>query len=595
MKEFSVKSFTRIFSLVSLCVMLMCIVTACESAEDPGSGTPEPTGISLFPPTLTLDIGDTETLIATVTPSNADKNVNWRSDNPAVVKVESDGKITAMDEGTATVYALTVVGGKQASSIVTVNPPLRDIAPVNKYEMKDDPSNNINDKIKYSVSYGDIDYYYIYLGEMQHIPLFFYAAYNHEGMASSYSVSRTATTKETIETTVAESSQTTVSVSENYSTSSTNGGKVSAEISEKYTVSAKLSGKVFGVGGEVSSVSEVAGKVASENYWSTVNTTGGGINNQNSKSLTNTVKNGTETTLSTQETRTWNFAKSEKTGWYRYTLFSASDVYLYVVRNRTKPNEIYYEFREHVIPDVYFWKLDYSDKASFTKDDETRFNFNVSMLDNLPKAKDDVTPWTVSFDANGGSGTVPSPVEDVIKYSSITLPNQGGLVRDQFYFIGWSTDITGAGTIYSAGSSYTPTSDITLYAMWVRTTLSEEINNASFSIHDNVHLWAINTSEFDIPKLRSAGYKNFIISLEYKAEQTFLFAINARLWVDLRNSSGTEYNSDVVIPDYNKVVSYSLSSTVSLDNFDSLTVSWAAGTGGTVRISNRKVTITAVK
>ena len=84
----------------------------------------EPTDINLTPPSLTLNIGDTDTLIVTVTPSNAARDINWKSSNPAVVVVDPNGKITAKGEGIATVYAVTVVGGKQASSAVTVKNPL---------------------------------------------------------------------------------------------------------------------------------------------------------------------------------------------------------------------------------------------------------------------------------------------------------------------------------------------------------------------------------------------------------------------------------------------------------------------------------------
>ena len=61
-----------------------CAVSVTE-VQVPGPG---PIEISLFPPTLTMNIGDTDTLIVTGMPSNASKNVIWRSDNPGVVVVE---------------------------------------------------------------------------------------------------------------------------------------------------------------------------------------------------------------------------------------------------------------------------------------------------------------------------------------------------------------------------------------------------------------------------------------------------------------------------------------------------------------------------
>jgi uncharacterized repeat protein (TIGR02543 family) len=72
--------------------------------------------------------------------------------------------------------------------------------------------------------------------------------------------------------------------------------------------------------------------------------------------------------------------------------------------------------------------------------------------------------YTVTFDANGGDGTVPS--ETVNAGSSITLPSGGGLSKDGYTFGGWSINVDGTGTNYDAGSSYEVTGTITLYAKW---------------------------------------------------------------------------------------------------------------------------------
>ena len=71
--------------------------------------------------------------------------------------------------------------------------------------------------------------------------------------------------------------------------------------------------------------------------------------------------------------------------------------------------------------------------------------------------------YTVTFDANGGSGTVST--QSVTPGESITLPDGSGLSRDGYAFGGWTTDASG-GTTYSAGASYTPTGNVTMYAKW---------------------------------------------------------------------------------------------------------------------------------
>lgn len=80
------------------------------------------TGVKLNKTTLILEEGDTETLIATTIPSNADyRAVTWSSNNKNVVTVNtSSGKITAKSPGTAIITVTTKDGEKTAICEVTV-------------------------------------------------------------------------------------------------------------------------------------------------------------------------------------------------------------------------------------------------------------------------------------------------------------------------------------------------------------------------------------------------------------------------------------------------------------------------------------------
>lgn len=66
----------------------------------------------------------------------------------------------------------------------------------------------------------------------------------------------------------------------------------------------------------------------------------------------------------------------------------------------------------------------------------------------------------VAFDGNGG--TSPSPVT-VPSGDSMTLPSS---TRDHYQFAGWYTSADGGTRVGGNGDSYTPSSDITLYAHW---------------------------------------------------------------------------------------------------------------------------------
>ncbi len=80
------------------------------------------TGISLNKTSTSIFVGDTETLVANLTPEDAtNKNVTWSSSNTNVAPVSSSGVVTAKTEGTAIITAKTVDGNKIATCAVTVN------------------------------------------------------------------------------------------------------------------------------------------------------------------------------------------------------------------------------------------------------------------------------------------------------------------------------------------------------------------------------------------------------------------------------------------------------------------------------------------
>ena len=85
--------------------------------------------ITVSPKTLNLEVGQTGTLTATVTPDNAtDKTVTWTSSNDKVATVV-DGTVAAVGEGTATITA-TAANGKKDTCKVTVKVPAHKHTPV---------------------------------------------------------------------------------------------------------------------------------------------------------------------------------------------------------------------------------------------------------------------------------------------------------------------------------------------------------------------------------------------------------------------------------------------------------------------------------
>jgi len=76
------------------------------------------------------------------------------------------------------------------------------------------------------------------------------------------------------------------------------------------------------------------------------------------------------------------------------------------------------------------------------------------------------TTYTVSFNSNGGNGTVSPSSITMLSESEITLPLAGSLSKDGYAFGGWNTLANGAGVNYVPGASYTITGNVTLYAKW---------------------------------------------------------------------------------------------------------------------------------
>ena len=79
--------------------------------------------VSLNESNLSLYTGKTATLTATVTPENAtNKNVTWSTSDASIATV-TDGVVTAVGEGTATITVTTEDGTKTATCAVTVEKP----------------------------------------------------------------------------------------------------------------------------------------------------------------------------------------------------------------------------------------------------------------------------------------------------------------------------------------------------------------------------------------------------------------------------------------------------------------------------------------
>lgn len=114
-----------LFALAALSLLMAC--TPEENGADNnqsgngGDKTVHVTGISLDRNSAAIKEGEYITLVATVTPSNADnKSVSWSSSSDAVATVDASGKVTGVKAGSATITATAADGGMKANCALSV-------------------------------------------------------------------------------------------------------------------------------------------------------------------------------------------------------------------------------------------------------------------------------------------------------------------------------------------------------------------------------------------------------------------------------------------------------------------------------------------
>lgn len=79
------------------------------------------TGVKVDPTSLSIYVGDSKTLTATVSPASAEnKAVSWKSSNADVASVNASGRVNAINPGTTDITVTTADGGYTAVCRVTV-------------------------------------------------------------------------------------------------------------------------------------------------------------------------------------------------------------------------------------------------------------------------------------------------------------------------------------------------------------------------------------------------------------------------------------------------------------------------------------------
>ena len=74
--------------------------------------------------------------------------------------------------------------------------------------------------------------------------------------------------------------------------------------------------------------------------------------------------------------------------------------------------------------------------------------------------------YSVTYDANGGTGTQTDPNSPYLGGKKVTVLGVGNIAFASYIFTGWNTKPNGSGATYIQGNVFTINDDITLYAQW---------------------------------------------------------------------------------------------------------------------------------
>ncbi|MBR4733972.1 MAG: choice-of-anchor J domain-containing protein [Lachnospiraceae bacterium] len=94
--------------------------------------------------------------------------------------------------------------------------------------------------------------------------------------------------------------------------------------------------------------------------------------------------------------------------------------------------------------------------------------YGLYLDDVLLETASEIPMYTVTYYANGGTGTVTDLGSPYGEESTVTVLPNGFTTPPEKYFLSWNTEADGSGTKYEPGDSFVITGDVTLYAKWAQ-------------------------------------------------------------------------------------------------------------------------------
>lgn len=206
--------------------------------------------------------------------------------------------------------------------------------------------------------------------------------------------------------------------------------------------------------------------------------------------------------------------------------------------------------------------------------------------------------YTVSYDANGGDGTVPTAATTA---GNQTLSSGSNLVKSSIPISSWNTQSDGTGQTLALGASFLPSGNTTLYAQYSSQTVTFDANQGAGTMQNQVSAGPTNLSSntFSRSGYSFTGWNTSSdgTGANYANSSSYPFSISETLfaqWTSLPAQTVTWAPTNTSVLLSQSSITPSTAATSSGDGAVTYSVSDAGATGCSVNSNTGVVTFSSV-
>ena len=370
----------RIFTPAIIMLLVFCI-TCCDdntSALDPAPvKLSTPTGIIIKNGHVQWDIAENaigyKVQVGPFEDTSPDNEYNLSSISGLIFGQDYDIRVMAIGDGSVFLDSDFSDSIKYQHTII----PGGDDIIIGSIPMTAEPEPN-GKTINYSFTDGLYNYYFIYMGVINNVPISYAETQMYTGSPITLSYKITDTEETSITRSISKAISDTTSVINRTSTTQSLKSTIKGEIGLKGSLTASVSSQI-------------------EAGWSY--TKDDSTTTARSLSTTDTWTTFQSLKTSKEETFTYSIGNNgEPQGYYRYTLFANCDTWVALVYD-TLNMEYYYDFYTFAKENTYYRAIDYNESNDYSnREISQRFIFDESTLASLPLPINNYSSGTIIND-----------------------------------------------------------------------------------------------------------------------------------------------------------------------------------------------------